>query len=99
MAGAAALEIQHRGAQIVERVNAYFGHALIDDIRLVQGAIARGPRRAPLPRARSRDDAADRRQRVADVKDPDLRAALVRLGARIATSRRGLMLGALGRPC
>ena len=34
--------------------------------------------------------------KAADVKDPELRAALVRLGARIATSRRGLMFGALG---
>jgi len=34
--------------------------------------------------------------RAADVQDPELRAALVRLGARIAASRRGLALGALG---
>ena len=40
---AAALEIQHRSAQVVERVNAYFGHRLIDDIRLVQGTLARRP--------------------------------------------------------
>ena len=34
--------------QLVERVNAYFGHRMIDDIRLVQGAIA--ARAAPPPR-------------------------------------------------
>src|SRR6516225_9870845 len=33
--GAAALEIQHMAGQIVERVNGYFGHKMIDDIRLV----------------------------------------------------------------
>lgn len=93
--GAAALEIQHRGAQIVERVNAYFGHGFIDDIRIVQGALARRPLPPPLPQP---DRATVERlsSQAADVKDPDLRAALVRLGARIATSRRGLMLGAMG---
>ena len=30
------------------------------------------------------------------MKDPELRAALARLGARVATGRRGVMLGALG---
>ena len=35
VAGAAALEVQHKSGQLVERVNAYFGHKMIDDIRLV----------------------------------------------------------------
>ncbi len=95
VAGAAALEIQHRGAQIVERVNAYFGHGFIDDIRIVQGGLSLRPvpppPTEPDPRAMQRIAGS-----AADVKDPELRAALVRLGARIATSRRGLMLGALG---
>jgi len=95
VAGAAALEIQHRGAQIVERVNAYFGHGFIDDIRIVQGTFVVRPAPPPLPEP---DPQAMQRiaGNAADVKDPELRAALVRLGARIATSRRGLMFGALG---
>lgn len=93
--GAAALEVQHRGGQIVERLNAYFGHRLIDDIRLVQAPLAHkpAPRVLPQPDARSM-------QRIessaAEVKDPELRAALVRLGARIAASRRGVVLGLFG---
>lgn len=93
--GAAALEIQHRGAQIVARVNAYFGHGFVSDIRIVQGAFAL----PPAPRALSEPDPRALERIAGDaagVQDPDLRAALVRLGARIATSRRGLMLGALG---
>ena len=43
------IEIQHRGAQIVERVNGYFGHRMIDDIRLVQGALAQKPAAPVLP--------------------------------------------------
>src|SRR5438477_4656714 len=93
--GAAALEIQHRGAQIVERVNAYFGHRMIDDIRLVQGTLAQKPAAPVLPQpdAQTLERIASG---AAEVKDPELRAALVRLGARIASKRRGLVLGALG---
>ena len=95
VAGAAALEIQHRGAQIVERVNAYFGHGFIDDIRIVQGTFVVRPAPPPPPEP---DPQAMQRiaGNAANVKDPELRAALVRLGARIATSRRGLMFGVLG---
>src|SRR5580692_1126406 len=48
VAGAAALEVQHMSGQIVERVNAYFGHRQIDDIRLMQGAIARPAAARPI---------------------------------------------------
>jgi protein-disulfide isomerase len=93
--GSAALEIQHRGAQIVERVNAYFGHRMIGDIRLVQGALAQKPAAPVLPQP---DPQTMERitSGAAEVKDPDLRAALVRLGARVAAKRRALVLGALG---
>jgi hypothetical protein len=92
---AAALEIQHRGTQIVERVNAYLGHRFVEDIRLVQGSVAHLPppplRPAPDPDTRRRFES-----RTADVKDPELRASLARLGARIAASRRSVVLGTLG---
>jgi len=99
--GASALEVQHRSGQLVERVNAYFGHKVIDDIRLVQGAIAqraaaRPPLDAPDPKT-----SADMERRAASVQDPELRAALARLGARIATRRHvlaGVLAGALGAP-
>ncbi len=68
-------------------MNAYFGHRLIDDIRLMQGAIARPA--APRPIARPAPEVvAQMGDKVAEVKDPDLRAALARLGARIATGGR-----------
>lgn len=92
---AMALEIQHRGGQIVERVNAYFGHRLIDDIRLMQGTLAH----KPLPPVLPKPDPRTMQQiesRAAEVKDPELRAALVRLGARIAAGRRGVVLGVFG---
>src|SRR5258708_75240 len=92
VAGAAALEVQHMSGQLVERVNAYFGYRMIDDIRLVQGLIAARPAPKPTP---APDPALVTRvaERAASVQDPDLRAALTRLGARVA-SRRHVMLGA-----
>jgi hypothetical protein len=92
VAGAAALEVQHKAAQVVERVNGYFGHKMIDDIRLVQGAIAAPPAAAPraAPDARS---VAAMAERAAGVKDPELRAALARLGAHVALGRRRTVLG------
>ena len=94
VSGAAALEVQHQAGQLVERVNAYFGHRMVDDIRLVQGAIGRAqpPRATPAPDPQTVTRAA---ARAAVVEDPDLRAALTRLGARLA-SRRGVLVGALG---
>jgi hypothetical protein len=95
VSGAAALEVQHMTGQIVERVNGYFGHKAVDDIRLVQGTIAQPPPPRPL---RAPDPATMARMegRVAEVKDPELRAALARLGARIATGRRSVVIGVLG---
>lgn len=95
VSGAAALEVQHRSGQIVERVNAYFGHRMIDDLRLVQGTIAAPP---PAHKVARPDPATEQAiaGRVAAVKDPDLRAALTRLGARIATGRRNVLIAGLG---
>jgi hypothetical protein len=95
VAGAAALEVQHSSGQVVERVNAYFGHRFIDEIRLVQGIIARPAAPQPVP---ALDPLVAERfaGKVAEIKAPELRAALARLGARIATKRRGLLLGAFG---
>ena len=96
VAGAASLEIQHMAGRLVERVNGYFGHRFIDDIRLVQGGIVASP--AVPPKLPAPDPASAQRiaERVETVKDPELREVLVRLGTRIAASRRSVMLGGLG---
>ena len=95
VAGAAALEVQHMQGQLIERVNAYFGHRIIDDIRLVQGAIAIAPTPRPVPKPDAQTTAR-MEGRVADVKDPDLRAALARLGARVSLNRRAILTGTVG---
>jgi hypothetical protein len=95
VSGAAALEVQHQTGQLVEKVNAYFGHRMIDDIRLVQGTIAASltPPPTPKPDPQTVTQVA---ARAAAVKDPELRAALTRLGARVALNRRGVLAAALG---
>jgi protein-disulfide isomerase len=98
VSGAAALEVQHRSSQIVERVNAYFGHRVIDDVRLVQGVIPA----APPARPASRPDPVVEQAvagRTASVEDPELRAVLTRLGARIVSGRRGFLIGGFGVLC
>src|SRR5947199_5040519 len=90
--GAAALEIQHRGGQIVERVNAYFGHRMIDDIRLVQGSLAQKPAPPVLPQPDA--ETMNRLARAqAEGRDPRRRAPRRRLGAGVAASHRGRALG------
>ena len=96
--GAVALEVQHRTGQIVERVNAYFGHKMIDDIRLVQGAIA-APAAAPSRPAPDARKVAEMNERAAKVEDPELRAALARLGARVSMGRRQAVLGVMAGAC
>ena len=89
--GAAALEIQHRAAQLVERVNGYYGHHMVDDIRIVQGPISAAPPPAPRPAPDPRR-LREMAERAATVEDPALRAVLARLGARVA-ARRQVLLG------
>src|SRR5579872_4180363 len=94
--GAAALEVQHMSGQLVERVNAYFGHRFIDEIRLLQGALPAAAKPRPaLPPASDPETAARMARRVEGVKDPELKAALARLGTRIAARRRSVLVGAV----
>ena len=82
--------------QLVERVNACAGHAMIEDIRLVQGSIA-PPRPAPPPLTAPRREVIQQIEgKVTEVRDPALRQALARLGTRIVTGRRAALLGAFG---
>ena len=87
--GAAALEIQHAAPQLLERINAYFGHRAIRQLRLVQMPLPPVP--APPPprlRAVSADEEARLAASVATVADDGLRAALLGLGRTMSGSRR-----------
>lgn len=81
---ALALEIQHREPVLLERINGYFGYRAVARLAIVQGPPPLPDRPAPpvlRPLA-----AAERREldkRLDPIVDPELRAALDRLGSAI----------------
>jgi hypothetical protein len=82
--GGRALDVQHNAAQIIERINAYFGYAAIKELRIVQGPLREG---SEPPRAAPRPPTLPLTHDVAHVADPALRDALARLGAGVRASR------------
>lgn len=84
--GPRALEVQHAVPQLMERINTYFGYRAIGRIRIVQGPVTRSsdegkPHQAtsePIPPADLNAD---------HIKDPDLRHAIERLGARVSEKK------------
>lgn len=88
--GAAALELQHASAQIIERVNRYFGFPAIRTLRFVAMPLA--PLSIPLKRPPRRLDPEEEQNlqaAVGEVDHPDLRAALLSLGRKVKTRPRG----------
>ena len=86
---AAALAVQHREPQILERINGFFGYGAVARLALVQGPLPETvrtgpPARRPLTTAESLTLA----DRVSQVSDPGLKSALERLGAAILSQRQ-----------
>jgi hypothetical protein len=78
--GPAAIEIQHLSGVIVERINRFLGWRAVDRVALRQAPLARRDKPKPPPTI---DPEAARRiaDRMTDITDDHLRAALGRLGA------------------
>jgi hypothetical protein len=86
---AAALAVQHREPQILERVNGFFGYGAVARLALVQGPMPEQvPSGPPARRPLTPAEAAALAQRLAQVPDPGLKSALERLGAAILGDRR-----------
>ena len=79
--GPAALEIQHTGGVILERVNRYLGWRAVDRLALRQAPLTRRPR-PPRPTIDDGAAAAIAAQ-MTGIADESLRMALGRLGAAI----------------
>jgi hypothetical protein len=78
---AAALELQHRGPLLVERVNLFLGGAVVTRLVLVQGLPPRAAIGAAAPpRQLTADEAAALEQTLCRIADPELRTALGGLG-------------------
>jgi hypothetical protein len=86
-----ALELQHRAPLVIERINLFFGRAAVARLVLVQGPLplpAPPATAMPTPLAAEEAEALD--LRLGDIADPELRAALARLGRLVlAGARRG----------
>ena len=77
----AALELQHRAPLLIERINLFFGRSVVTRLALVQGPLPfdSPPSDPPLPRLATSEIAA-LGARLSGIADPELRAALGRLG-------------------
>ncbi len=83
--GGAALEIQHREPQIIERINSYLGYRAVVRLKLVQGVLTRRTPAGPQPeRVLSPPEAQAIDSAAAQVADPDLKARLARFGRALA---------------
>ncbi|MGQ0484432.1 MAG: DUF721 domain-containing protein [Hyphomicrobiales bacterium] len=83
------LDLQHETPQIIERINRFYGYGAIAAVRIVQEARP-AEREKPQP-VRPLDAAAERAllAKLEAVADPQLKAALVRLGAGALRRRPG----------
>ena len=75
-----ALLVQHELPVLLKRINSYFGHKVVGDIRILQSAAAD----SPLPKWRP----ALKPLAIDGVADTDLAAALGRFGAAIAARKK-----------
>lgn len=82
------LDVQYRGRQIIERINAHFGYRAVAELRIIQapveGALPPAPAAQPTGRVFDRSETAPM---VAAVADEGLRAALEKMQAGL--TRRG----------
>lgn len=84
--GSRALFLMHQEAELVGRVNAFFGFPAISKIRVVQKAVATP---ATKPVLRPLDNLEKKRlsDMLADIEDPRLRQVLQRLGQGVIARR------------
>jgi hypothetical protein len=84
--GPAAIEIQHLAALICERVNRFLGWRAVGRLALRQAPLRRRQPQA----ARTEDPAAAApiAEKLSDIKDEELKAALARLGAAVSRVER-----------
>lgn len=80
VAGAHALEMQHRAPVLVERINMVFGYGAVARIALKRGTLPAPARRRPPERNADAETAGRIAERVRSVGDDGLRAALAALG-------------------
>lgn len=91
VASSLALDLQHRAPLVIERINRFFGREAVARLVLVQGPLPLAtPSPVAMPTPLTADEAQALDLRLAEIADPELRAALARLGRLVlAGARRG----------
>jgi hypothetical protein len=91
VAAGRALDIQYKAAQLIERINSYFGYRAVADLRIVQVSHIKPAEAAARPPIAPVAPAPAPREELSGIAAPGLRAALERmaegLGARTAQRR------------
>lgn len=88
VASAFATKAQHLEPVLIERINAFFGYGAVARLAFIQGPPLTAPPAPPRLRKLSAEEQSAIDARVAGVADPELRAALARLGSAVAGSRQ-----------
>ena len=87
-ASTAALELQHRAPLLIERINFFFGRSVVTRLALVQGSLPfDSPPRDPVIPTLAASELAALGERLSGIADPELRAALGRLGHAVTGGR------------
>src|SRR5215472_190898 len=87
-ASSAALELQHRAPLLIERINCFFGRSVVTRLALVQGLLPLdSPLSEPPILTRAAGAATKLDERLSGIADPQLRAALDRLGRAVIGRR------------
>lgn len=76
---AAALTLQHRERQVIERINGYLGRDAVSRLRMVQGPVARAAASEPASRPVPAEDPELSARLELEIEDPALRKALLGL--------------------
>lgn len=83
----AALELQHQTPKLIDKINTYFGRAIVKKIKIIAGDIPQPMRPPPPPPPLTPAQERDLASATASIEDPQLREAITRL-ARQALPRR-----------
>lgn len=84
-----ALDLQHRAALVIDRINIFFGREAITRLVLVQGPLPLARSRSPAPEVPAiADETGMLDSRLSGIDDPELRAALARLGELVRRAPR-----------
>lgn len=92
--GAAAMEIQQRTPQIIEKINTYFGYAALSGLKIIQSSIPENFRSSKNPLENMKKNLVTAEEEiyitgiVKDVNNEDLRRRLECLGKAVLNSRK-----------